>query len=326
MSRDKVPDFRSRCRGCMLGLAIGDALGAPVEGMMMCQIRGAFGDDGITDLHPWRDHPAGSVTDDTQMSLATAEALVRTKAAGDGELLDAEYAPAVWAAYLDWLVSQDDPRHRRGPGRTCLTALATGTMGTIEKPINDSKGCGGVMRVAPAGLAFRPEEAFRQAAAFAAITHGHPSGYLSSAALAAIVSHVIEGLTLREAAAGAMKLLENEEGAHETVMKLDEAMRFVERRAPPERALAVLGEGWVGEEALAIAFFCAGRYPDDLRQALFAAVNHSGDSDSTGSIAGAIVGAWLGEEGIPAEWSSKIEAKEKLVTAADEIWWLFPRG
>ncbi|MBS4024330.1 MAG: ADP-ribosylglycohydrolase family protein [Clostridia bacterium] len=79
-----------------------------------------------------------------------------------------------------WLIGIKELYTRRAPGNTCLAALSSGIMGTIDKPINDSKGCGGVMRVAPVGLFCRKDEAFRIASECAALTHGHPSGYLSA--------------------------------------------------------------------------------------------------------------------------------------------------
>jgi len=143
-------------QGCLLGLAIGDALGAPVEFLSLPEIKKRYGKDGITDFHAWRGFKPGSYTDDTQMSLATAVGCIRTYQEWRERGIS-DSVSVVYHRYLDWLESQNDPEQRRGPGRTCLSALQSGKMGTMEERINESKGCGGVMRTAPAGLAFPSE-------------------------------------------------------------------------------------------------------------------------------------------------------------------------
>ena len=162
-------------RGCLLGLAIGDALGAPVEFDKLNAIRQRFGPQGITDLIPWHSLPAGSYTDDTQMTLATVHGMLAAHERGHTKGI-VHWPSMVHHAYLDWLKTQDDPKQRRAPGNTCLDALRSGKMGTLDAPINNSKGCGGVMRNAPVGLGFRGAEAFHHGAEDAAVPHGPPSG------------------------------------------------------------------------------------------------------------------------------------------------------
>jgi len=96
-------------------------------------------------------------------------------------------------------------------------------------------------------------------------------------------------------------------------------MELVGSELPDSVAIKILGEGWVGEEALAIAVYCSLRHRDDFRKAIIAAVNHSGDSDSTGAIAGNILGAYLGLSSIPEKWVKKLEIREAIVKIADEI-------
>ena len=84
-------------------------------------------------------------------------------------------------------------------------------------------------------------------------------------------------------------------------------------------AIRLLGEGWVGDEALAIALFCVLRHPDDLKGCLIAAVNHDGDSDSTGSIAGNILGARLGLSALPEEFREKLELEDILFGLAGKL-------
>ena len=78
----------------------------------------------------------------------------------------------------------------------------------------------------------------------------------------------------------------------------------------------ILGEGWVAEEALANALYCVMRSPDNFSEVVLAAANNSGDSDSVGAIAGAIIGARLGLKAIPKDWQNRIEDKAKLLYLA----------
>ena len=157
-------DTLDRYLGCMFGIAIGDTIGYPVEFRPLADIQRRYGPSGIAIL------PIGGLySDDTQMSLATADGLIEAKKGGQPIQL-------VYREYLRWLGTQKSSSQRRAPGGTCLSALASGRMGTVDNKLNDSKGCGGVMRTAPAGLACVPEVAFQYGVEFAAITHSHPSG------------------------------------------------------------------------------------------------------------------------------------------------------
>ena len=85
-------------------------------------------------------------------------------------------------------------------------------------------------------------------------------------------------------------------------------------------AIHQLGEGWVAEETLAIAVYCALKYPNDFDKALIATVNHKGDSDSTGAVTGNILGASLGLKGIPEKYMTKLELKDVILEIADDLW------
>ncbi len=311
--------------GCVLGLAAGDALGAPVEFLDIDAIRARFGASGVTDLEPWGGHPAGSFTDDTQMSLATAIGLL-SAFRDQAEHGAAQLVGSLFGAYGAWLESQHEAGEQRAPGRTCVTALASRRLGTIDQPLNDSKGCGGVMRVAPIGLAFPADLAFHHAVAAAAITHGHPSGYLSAGVLAEIVSRVTEGADITSAAAASCNALGAYDGNEETLEAVQRALELADRGADPMSAIEALGSGWVGEEALAIGVYAAIRFAGDFRAACSAAVNHSGDSDSTGSICGAILGAAHGIDAIPASWVAKLERRSLLERTARSLHRAFVEG
>jgi len=302
----------------MLGVAIGDALGAPVEFMSLDEIRRGFGARGVTDLHPYRGFAPGCYTDDTQMTLATAlgciEAHKRWQREGE-----CDAAAVVYQRYLGWFETQKDPAQRRGPGMTCLNSLGSGKMGTIGKPINDSKGCGGVMRMAPVGLSFSIDKAFRYGAEFAAITHGHPSGYLTAGFLAEMIAHVVRDEPINDAIEFCKERLVEWDGHEETLELVNLAQRLAESDQPVERAIPTIGQGWVGEEALGIALYCSLKFPDDFAAGVLASVNHSGDSDSTGAICGAILGAHLGVDHISEHWIAGVENSEYIRKLATDI-------
>jgi len=336
MQRERASIRRSEdyFRGCLLGGAIGDALGWPVEFMREQEIRVAFGLGGVHDLVCAASGRA-EITDDTQMTLFTAEGLLRAMVRGQERGI-CHLSSVVHRAYLRWLHTQgvagrETPvqdgwligvqalHHTRAPGNSCLSALQSGQLGTVDCPINNSKGCGAVMRVAPVGLFCRVEEAFQIGMECGAMTHGHPSGYLSAGALAQIIAEIIAGADIGEAVSCALVELRKHAGHEECSKALERSADLASGALPPSQAIAALGQGWVGDEALAIAVYCSLKYPTDFRSALVAAVNHDGDSDSTGAITGNILGARLGLAHLPVEWVDKVELKAETLQVADDL-------
>lgn len=323
-----MPSLADRIRGCLLGGAVGDALGAAVEFSSWSRIARDLGPEGVTDPLPAYGHPC-PITDDTQMTLFTAEGLLRGRAAGAEDLV-----PSVHRAYLRWLHTQgatsEHPGYAdaldgwlvripqlhspRAPGNTCIGGMTSARMGTIEAPLNDSKGCGGVMRVAPVALLLpRPGEV---AARVCALTHGHRAGFMAGAALAEILADLLDGAPLVDAAtrvADDPRLAPAEVGA-----SLHAALQAARQGPPTVAEVEALGGGWVAEEALAIALYCALSAPD-AETAMRAAVNHSGDSDSTGSIAGQLLGAAAGQSCLPARWAAPLELREVVLTLASDL-------
>lgn len=324
--RGEDPDddgFADRVLGCLLGGAVGDGFGYGVEFDSLAAIRRRHGPDGLT--APLVSDGRIVVSDDTQMTLFTAAGLL---ASPPVEPRDEATLEAIRHATLDWHRTQSQRfvagrpgllAHRalwarRAPGNTCLSACAAGAGGSPERPINTSKGCGGVMRTAPVGLVYglRPGAAFELGARAAAQTHGHPAGYLSAAVMAFVVRWLSDCpaptvADLEAAVGGALEQLERWEGAAETRAAITAAMDRIARPGPdPAADVAALGEGWVGEEALAIALYAAAR-GRDYPQVVRIAANHDGDSDSTAAIAGQLHGAMHGAAGIPVEWIGKLD-------------------
>lgn len=326
--------YRSRVRGCLLGGALGDALGAPVEFSSLSEIRSRHGPPGVVEL------TSGLVTDDTQMTLFTVEGMIRASLRWDRGI---NHEPSqVHRSYLGWLATQERSSPpadvvgwlgrepwlyaRRAPGNACLSGLSSGRLGTLEDPVNpDSKGCGAVMRSAPFGLIAprpydSPERCFRYAVDCAVLTHGHPTGYLAAGMFAAIVRCLVEGSSLPDAVTRSREILVTYEHHQETLAAVDAAVEAA-RSAPSAEAVEKLGGGWIAEEALAIGLYSALVYaePARFREALRLAVNHSGDSDSTGSIAGNLLGTLHGETALPPEWLFKLEGRPTILMLADDF-------
>jgi hypothetical protein len=170
-------DVRSRIRGCLFLGAVGDALGGPVEFSSLTAIRAQHGSEGVREMLPAYGR-RGAITDDTQMTLFTAEGLLRASArftdrgiCSPPDVVKHAYYRWFWTQGMSvspelaqladgWLFGQRELHARRAPGNTCLSALRQHLDAQQEGrepsvPLNDSKGCGGVMRVAPVGLLAR---------------------------------------------------------------------------------------------------------------------------------------------------------------------------
>jgi len=321
-------------RGCLIGGAAGDALGAPTEFMSLEEIRDKFGKDGVKDLIYNKNHKA-KITDDTQMTLFTAEGLLRGEVRHTYKGLSVVFhAYLRWlhtqgeetqgknfreAEYDGWLIRVDDLHARRAPGATCISSLVNGVMGTIETPLNDSKGCGGVMRSAPVGLYVIGNRVFDMACEIAALTHGHPSGYLAAGVFAMIIHDIISGMSVIDSVNNSLEILKTKKHYKECLDKIQLAIRLASESKSPDEDIKKIGEGWVAEEAIAISIYCSLMADNDFEKGIRMAVNHSGDSDSTGSITGNILGAFLGFSSIPQRWSSNLELSEEIVQLADDL-------
>jgi len=170
------------------------------------------------------------------------------------------------------------------------------------------------MRVHPVGLAFagRPERAFEVGVTCARLTHGHPRAYLPAGIMAAIVAQFLVDAAPKDAIRHAMDLANTQPDSGETLATIKTAMEAVENNIPNLDYIESTEGGWAGDAALAIGLFCFLRHQDHPLEALFSSVNHSGDSDSTGTICGALLGAVFGMEWLPKEWLDVLEHRKEL--------------
>lgn len=326
--------------GCLLGGAVGDALGAPVEFMNWSEISREFGSQGIADFVPVYGQ-LGAITDDTQMMLFTAEGLLRAYVRAEARGMCEPYA-VIHHALLRWLLTQGmktnpvpDTRgmvvkvgtdgwlfqerrlwSQRAPGNTCISALrASDSFGHFAE--NNSKGCGGVMRVAPCAFF---GNAFDNAAKSSKLTHGHPTGYLAAGLFADILARVWQSqIPLAEAVKASLAEYGSLEGMQETTRIISAVLDYAQRGIIPNpESIEALGGGWIAEEALAIGLWCA-LTAVSFEEGVMRAVNHSGDSDSTGLIAGHFLGLIHGVNAIPDRWLDNLELRDVIEQIASDI-------
>ena len=337
----------NKYRGCLIGGAIGDALGYSVEFIEDCDIFAKYGENGITEYDLVNN--VALISDDTQMTLFTANGLLLGTTRGMMRGIMGTYPPYIALCYKDWLKTQtaeefgfEPPEfswlnnvpgmnHSRAPGRTCISYLIHNNLGTTTEPKNNSKGCGGVMRVAPIGLYFDESKKYSLdkidmiGAETAALTHGHELGYIPAAMLVHIVcllSHTeISVLDAVQDAKNAMhRLFPNAVHLSKLTTLTDKAIQLAVGKSIDDLdAIRELGQGWVAEETLAIAIYCSVKYSRDFEKAMIAAVNHSGDSDSTGAVTGNILGAYLGINAIPEKFLENLELKDTILEVADDL-------
>lgn len=185
------------------------------------------------------------------------------------------------------------------------------------------------MRIAPLGLhyskGFSIEDLDREGAAIAKITHGNPLGYMPAAVMTHILNRIVYHTTslkdiMIEARDTAVSIFEGDSHMEELTGIIDLAIALSENDADDLTNIQKIGEGWTGEEALAIAIYCSLRHADDFSDGIIAAVNHSGDSDSTGSVTGNILGAWLGYDQIEDKWKENLELSDVILEMADDLY------
>jgi ADP-ribosylglycohydrolase len=323
----------------LLAGAIGDAAGYAIEFKKIDKIRAMFGPNGLRlqDVHP---SYISVVSDDTQMTLFALEALHR--------MPENNWHPKIiWEAYKQWYHTQDDTefdcltsplaqfpqlRVQRAPGITCLGSLSKDDeyVSRVGKPINDSKGCGGIMRAAPFGFVDNFEDAYIMGREQAVLTHGHPSGYHSAAAFSALIHLAVysdkyydrrynqDPKNFKQAINTVRSWLREDYQSEETVAAIDLALETAKNSTGDYyNEVSKVGQGWVGEEALAVAIY-AFLVADSFEEAVNISINHDGDSDSTGTLAAQL---WAAYEGMPEkyrDWDKRLDIAEPFAFVTNE--------
>jgi ADP-ribosylglycohydrolase len=285
----------NKAKGIMYGLAIGDAFGWPTEFLKIPEIKSKYGSAGITDL------PDPAIfTDDTQMTIAVAKALIGCGERGVDTIME-----AIRDEFIKWL---HDPNNNRAPGDACMKGASNLEKGIPWKKsgVSHSKGCGSAMRVAPIGYFYQdnPDKLREVAHASGLCTHGHKTGIAASIGAAYLVKLALDRTDPVEMIPKLLKFTNGiSDEFDQAILKINECLAWDDQ----EKALSYLGEGWIGEEAVALALYCFLKHPQDYRKVIIRAANTNGDSDSIACIVGSISGAYLGIDAIPADWIRRIE-------------------
>ncbi|HVI74128.1 MAG TPA: ADP-ribosyl-[dinitrogen reductase] hydrolase [Anaeromyxobacteraceae bacterium] len=294
-ARMHIDQVRGRARAAFLGVALGDALGATVEFMTAGEIRAQYGVHRDLRGGGWLHLAPGDVTDDTEMSLALAEAIVSR---GRFEARAAAEALAAWMRSRPTDVGNTV---RRGLRRYLLE-------GTLEAPpAQYDAGNGAAMRMVPVALATLGDRAqlAREAVAQARITHHHPLSDLACVHVGQLVQ-----LGCLATPPGALRR------ASDALVTAHPNLAFEAWRGPPS--------GYVLDTLRTVLRWVhASR---SFEECLVGVVNEGGDADTTGAIAGGIAGALYGAEALPARWLRRLDRRlvARIQALADRLVELSP--
>jgi ADP-ribosylglycohydrolase len=302
-------------KGALVGCAVGDALGAPVEGMPPAVIRDRHGE--VTGFLDER-FGAGRITDDTQMTVALAQSILEL---GNFDIEQAALKFGRWIA-----TSDEGVKEARGVGEACATACRRLHQGAAPGESGvDSAGCGAAMRSTPIGLRYYhdPRAMLLSSVDQAGLTHTDPRAAAGAAVIAFAVGAGITDEGELDRASFVARAADFVSGVDRRMsLKVAGLSDYLD--ASPAEGFAYTGNGGFVMEAVPAALFAFLHNPYDLEETVLAAVNGGGDADSIGAMAGAVSGAFNGVESIPARWKECVEGGEYLESLAVRLYTLTP--
>jgi ADP-ribosylglycohydrolase len=297
---------QEKAQAIIYGLALGDSLGWPIEFLSTQKISIIYGAEGIQ-MPP---DPA-LVTDDTQTTLAVAEALIEVGESDIDTLMT-----AVTHRLIAW---SNSPENDRAPGHTVTEAIRTLEAGVPWRESGgQAKGNGSAIRVAAIGYLYQhdPAKLLEVAHSTGIATHKNPASDAAAIGAAYLIKLALDGVAPDEYVGRTLEFTHGISSEFdEAMMRVGHVIEWTDELA----AITHIGSGWIGEEAVAMAVYCAIRHFDDFLRAIRRAANIPGDSDSVGCITGGIVAAQLGLTAIPPEWISRLEHLEYLTDVANRL-------
>lgn len=287
--------LEDRFVGCLLGLAVGDSLGSHFEGQSPGWIRNRYATPEALIEHP--PESPWHYTDDTQMAIGVAEALLT-----DHEIVESTLSKAFVTNYVP----------SRGYGRGARVVLEAMEDGQDYKEIarkqfpGGSFGNGAAMRVAPVGLFFhgQPDSVWEQARLSSLPTHVHPLGIEGAQLVASAVSICVSSTEFDHAQF--FDELASRCETDEFQSRLNKAAK-----ARTSNDLLQLGNGIAAQDSVVTAIGCFTLWPDSYEQVVANATLLGGDTDTIAAMAGAISGAYLGASAIPASFQQSLEDDHK---------------
>lgn len=315
--------LRDKIRGCLLGVAIGDALGAPFEHLLPGETNQAIERSGgrIIDIHPYWCCPAGAWTDDTGMTLASVRALIEMEKTGLG------LEVAFQKAFCDWAGSLEC----RKPGGTVLYAARYATADL------NSWSNGALMRIAPAGIytslkGLDAEKSAEIAYRVARMTHFRPLAVFPAVSAALAIRSILCGEQSVPHLPKAHTLCREFIATDPQGAALQYEQDYLDRYAGPISELPAITGLWLWRH---VTERCLGIFPENgarngcaprawsllpgFEEGILETVNTSFDRDTAGAVAGAILGVYWGESLIPERWRKAVLKGPEIIQLADDL-------
>ena len=326
-------------RGCLLGLAVGDAMGYTVEDKSWDEIQTEYGPEGLLGFD-LKEEEYAPVTSHTQVAAFLCNGLLLALTRGRGEYMR-------WCkhAMKEWVRTQQFSRESESGycflgklpqfcRRNCrdIRMLDNHRMefyGSMTQRKNLNNTPGPITAGVAAGMLFQPgrispEGMGELAGELIALTHGHPETFLSGVVLSYLIAGVLGGADLLQSLNQAIRVTESQYAERfsqmeKVTMKLRQAIDLSYNKALlPLQAMEQIGCGDTAE-CLAGAIYACLVNPKDFDGTIITAVNHSGTSAAVGAIAGAIMGALLGEEALPEFYLESLECADVLRVLAQDM-------
>lgn len=336
---------RSAYRGCLLGMAVGDAMGYTVDSRTWREIQEDYGPNGLLGYDLVNGY--ADVTSYTQLAAFTCNGLLLGLTRGQ---MTGRMAPFIkyialssreWAASQRpwgrpsrtycWLIRRPELCRRHCMDTRMLDSLSRENLGTLETPRNSFSDPGGLTSAVGVGLFFHQDrmdqlEIDRLGAEAVALTHGNPGAFLSGAVLAHLLSRLIgrPNVPLKPLIVDAIETVKDQFGhqysqAFEIATLVRHAMTYAQ--SPNLKPVDVMEQlsCETAAQVLAGAIYACLVSGGDFDRAMITAVNHSGRSAAVGAVAGAILGIRLGEEALPEFYIECLEPAETLKELADDL-------
>ncbi len=307
-----IEELRGKYTGCMLGAAIGDALGKQNEGLSRSDILkpGYITDYGKAQVGcPGYKLKRGQYTDDTEQMIVLAESLIECNGF---DVLDFSGRIAHWGA--DAL---EDTVKRSLIGPSSSIAIFRLNSGVSWRDSgSDIPTCGSAMRVAPIGLFYNSLDEVESNATLSSIpTHNSKAAIAGAVAVAIGVRCALLDMScydiIKEACSRASK--------YDTGLAKKIEFSFMKRDSEPDEVFAELGTSYLVYETVPCAFYCFSRHFENPERAVIEAVNAGGDTDSIACITGALCGALCGISSFPDRWINGLENKDMIERLAEVI-------
>lgn len=332
-------------RGCLLGLAVGDAMGYSVDTKTWPQIQADYGPNGLLGYDLVNGY--ADVTSHTQLAVFTCNGLLLGLTRGQVYGKMAPYVRYAGLAQQEWAIGQrryDQPqrnhcwvfrvpelRRRRCTDTRMVETLNRGKLGSLEEPVNKYDTPASIAAAAAVGLfadpnRLEPEEIDRLGAECVALTHGSPLAFLAGGAAAHLINRCLlePDTPLAELVEETLTSLNNQFGRE--YAQTGDVIALVRQAMAMTRDYTILPVDAMerlkcdtGAEVLAGAVYAALICERDFDNAMIAAVNHSGRSAAVGCLTGAILGARMGEEALPEFYLECLEIAPVLREMADDL-------